>query len=253
VRRLFTDIPKIKDKDLNDVNANDIFNSLKLDIDKIKKNYKRLKTVATIGDTPETNMILDKFIDKNGNTLFEKMLYKYNKDERETIPEIAKSNFYDGVLSNDLDPEIQLAVDFNDKLVFCFIILLMRLISLWVINKFIDRDSVRTIRDAIYYYTIVYVIILLILVVIINIDLFRLRMIINYCNMHVNMTGVIVHIVLILIIGYIIYFLIMNTSMDNQNIKVTKLSKNQKIKLKYKLEILTIIILIFMVVITLII
>ena len=71
--------------------------------------------------------------------------------------------------------------------------------------------------------------------------------------MHVNMTGVIVHIVLILIIGYIIYFLIMNTSMDNQNIKVTKLSKNQKIKLKYKLEILTIIILIFMVVITLII
>jgi len=253
VKRLFKDDVQIKDKDLNDVKVGEIFNTLKVDIDKIKKNYKRLKTVATVGDTPETNMILDSFIDKNGDTLFERMLYKYNKDERETIPEIAKSNFYDGVMSNDLDPEIQLAIDFNDKLIFSFIILMMRLISLWIIDKFIEGDSIRTIKDAIYYYTIVYIIILLVIVLIINIDLFRLRMLINYCNMHVNSAGIMIHIILMIVIGYIIYFLILNTSVDNQNLKVTKLSKNQKIKLRYKLEILTIIILIFIIVITLII
>jgi len=78
-------------------------------------------------------------------------------------------------------------------------------------------------------------------------------MLINYCNMHVNSAGIMIHIILMIVIGYIIYFLILNTSVDNQNLKVTKLSKNQKIKLRYKLEILTIIILIFIIVITLII
>ena len=56
-------------------------------------------------------------------------------------------------------------------------------------------------------------------------------------NMHINSSGILVHLLLSIIIGYIVYLLIINLSPEN---KPSRLSKNQKNKLKMRIEILTI-------------
>jgi hypothetical protein len=89
------------------------------------------------------------------------------------------------------------------------------------------------------------------LVLIVNIDVFRLRIIFNYLNMHSNTSGIIIQIIIAIIIGYIVYYLIINLNTNEK--PPTRLSKNQKIKLKYKIDILTIIMLIFIVLLVLII
>jgi hypothetical protein len=109
---------------------------------------------------------------------------------------------------------------------------------------------VKSIKEAIIYYSLSYVACLFIFVVIVNIDLFRLRIIFNYCNLHINSTGILSHMIINIIIGYLIYLLIIN--IDNEPIP-TYLSKNQNIKLKKKLDILSMIVLIFLLIFILII
>ena len=74
----------------------------------------------------------------------------------------------------------------------------------FMINKFIDNKFVKSIKEAIIYYSISYVAILFLFVVIVNVDLFRLRIVFNYCNLHINSGGVLSHMVIKIIIGYII-------------------------------------------------
>jgi uncharacterized membrane protein len=87
------------------------------------------------------------------------------------------------------------------------------------------------------------------MVFVVNIDVFRLRIVFNYLNMHINSTSIFGHVIITLIITYLIYLLILNTASEPLR---TKLSKNEKIKLKYKLDILTITIATFLVILTLV-
>ena len=117
------------------------------------------------------------------------------------------------------------------------LIVIIRTISLQITNYFIDKDGLTTVAKSLVYYMIGYVLIFLIIFMIINIDIFRLRLIFNYMNMHINSTSILIHIIMSIIIGYIVYLLIINISPEN---KPTRLSKNQKLKLKMRIEILTI-------------
>jgi hypothetical protein len=241
----------IKNRDNVDTNVEELRGKLKGNLDKVKKNYKRLRSSALITDSVDKDKALEGFIDNNGDNLFERMLYQYNKDAYETNTDIAKNNFYDVVKSNDLDPKEVLEVNFYDKLTFAFIVIGLRLASLYITYIFIDRNIITSIKQAVYYYTGIYVIILMALVLIVNIDVFRLRIIFNYLNMHSNTSGIIIQIIIAIIIGYIVYYLIINLNTNEK--PPTRLSKNQKIKLKYKIDILTIIMLIFIVLLVLII
>ena len=122
-------------------------------------------------------------------------------------------------------------------------VIIIRLIAVNITYYFIDNNSITVIQKAIQYYAIIYILIFLILFIIINIDVFRLRLIFNFMNMHINSSGILIHIILKIIISYIVYLLIIN--IDNKT-KPTRLSKHQKIKLKFKLDVLTITILVFL-------
>ena len=226
------------------------FNDIKKRFDNIKKDYKKLKVSTYIPNSVDKDLIIDKFIDKNGDTLFEQILNNYAKDEKTKNQEIAKANFYENVDVNNLDPQKELEITFTDKLIFAFLILFIRYAGLYITYKFIDNKFVKSIKEAIIYYSLSYVAVLFVFVVIVNIDLFRLRIIFNYCNLHINSTGILSHMIIKIIIGYIIYLLIIN--LDNEPIP-TYLSKNQKIKLKKKLDILTMIVLIFLLIFVIII
>jgi hypothetical protein len=215
------------------------------DINKITNNFKKLKASRGItGDKDGTREeALKDFYDPTGTNLFERILYQYETDSKNSLPEIAKAKLYDTVYDSNLDPEIELAITFYDKLIFIFLIIVFRIIALQLTYKFIDRNTVTTLNNAVIYYTASYIIVFLIVFMIINIDIFRLRLIFNYLNMHSNSIGILIHLLLKIIIGYLVYLLIINISPEN---KPTKLSTNQKIKLKFKLEILTIAIIVLL-------
>ena len=243
----------VKNDDLEDTNYKEIIKNketTKNKIDAIIKDVKKLKANNVILNSIDKEVAATNFIDDNGDNLFEKMLNSYNNDIKTTIPEIAENKFYNDVLENDLDPEIELALTFNDKIIFIVVIFLLRLASLYITYYFIDNNVIFGIVNALYYYIIAYLIVFVIVLITINIDAFKLRILLNYFNMHINSSNIYTHVILKLIIGYIVYLLIINLNMDPDP---TRLSKNQKIKLKYKLDILTMIVLIFIITFTLII
>ena len=218
-------------------------------IDNLIKNVKKIKSNNVISkdiqysSTSNENVVNSNINHINYDTnLFEKMLNTYNSDLALSVPEIATNKFYDDVLDNNLDPEIELALTFSDKIIFIVIISLITLSSLYVIYYCIDINLINGIIDALYYYVFTYLIIFTILLFIINVDLFKLRILINYFNMHINSSNIYTHYILQIMISYIIYLLIINLNSDPDP---TRLSKNQKFKLKNKLNILTIIVLIF--------
>ena len=61
--------------------------------------------------------------------------------------------------------------------------------------------------------------------------------------MHINSMGILIHIVLMLLFGYLIYLMTINI-LGNEPPSI-ELGQNEKIKLQYKLELLSIIIFIF--------
>jgi len=238
-----------KDKD-EDITFEERKNQIKKRFDNIKKDYRKLKVSTYIPNSAHKDQILEKFIDNKGNTLFEQILNNYAKDIKEKNYDIANANFYESVENNNLDPLKELELTFNDKLIFAFLIIFLRYGALYTTYKFIDNKFVKSIKEAIIYYSISYVAILFLFVVIVNVDLFRLRIVFNYCNLHINSSGILSHMVIKIIIGYIIYLLIIN--LDNEPIP-TYLSKNQIIKLKNKLDILSMIVLVFLLIFVIII
>jgi len=241
-------IKKLNDK-IDNVTQKNNFNKINDKINEIKNHYKKLKTSNLVSDSVDKEEVLKNFIDNDGINLFEKMLYQYDTDVKESTDEIAKNNFYDNVQNNDLDPEKELAINIYDKLIFVVVIIILRLFTLQLVYYFIDRDIVLNIKKAIYYYAISYVILLFIMVFVVNIDVFRFRIVFNYLNMHINSTNIFGHVIIKLIITYLIYLLILNVRTEPVR---TKLSNNEKIKLKYKLDILTITIAVFLVILTLV-
>jgi hypothetical protein len=238
---------KVKDEEIT---FEERKNQIKKRFDNIKKDYRKLKVSTYIPNSAHKDQILEKFIDNKGNTLFEQILNNYAKDVKEKNYDIANANFYESVENNNLDPLKELEITFNDKLIFAFLIIFLRYGALYTTYKFIDNKFVKSIKEAIIYYSISYVAILFLFVVIVNVDLFRLRIVFNYCNLHINSGGVLSHMVIKIIIGYIIYLLIIN--LDNEPIP-TYLSKNQIIKLKNKLDILSMIVLVFLLIFVIII
>jgi len=208
---------------------------------KIKEDFNKFKAATSLSKSnPANEEIIEKIYDKNGDSIFERILFQYDKDAKANIPEIAKGRLYDAVVDNNLDPEIELEINMIDKIIFIIVIVIIRTGALQIVNYFIDKETITTVRESIKYYAISYTLIFITLFTIINIDVFRLRLLVNYMNMHINASGILTHIVLSMIIGYIVYLLLINMSPEN---KPSRLSKNQKIKLKMRAEILSIAIL----------
>ena len=244
----YRDFLKI-DKGIDIDNVKKTQENIKKKIDNIKKNYKKIKYSTAITESPEKEEVLKNFYDNEGQNIFEKLLSNYDKDYRETTEEIAKSNLYDNIIANDLDPETELEVTLYDRIIFAVIVIILRVVSLYISYYFIDNGLITDIKKAIYYYSLTYIIAYSILVIIINIDIFRLRMMFNYLNMHINLTAIYSHIIITSIVSYLIYLLILNIS--NEPVRKT-LTKHEKIKLKYKLNIITISFIVFVLVMSMV-
>jgi hypothetical protein len=208
-------------------------------------NLKKLKGNRDIKNNVEKTMATPNFIDKEGLNLFDRLLETYDNDyKNKNIPhEITKNKFYNRVKNLNLDPEEELKITLNDKIIFAVLIYIIRIISLYICYYFIDKDQVTNIRKILISYILWYITIFVVIVFIINIDTFKFRILVNYMNLHINSFNLLIHLALMGAFVYLIYSLIYN--IDGYDQPKVELTDNEKIKLKYKLDLLTIFIYIF--------
>jgi hypothetical protein len=204
-----------------------------------------LKGNRDIKNNVEKTLATPNFIDGEGLNLFDRLLESYDNDyKNKDIPhEITKNKFYNKVKNFNLDPEEELKITINDKIVFAVVIYVIRVIVLNICYYIINKDIVTNIRNILISYILWYAIIFAILIFIINIDTFKLRILVNYMNLHINSFNLLIHILLMGGFIYLIYILIYN--IDGNDQPKIELTENEKIKLKYKLDLLTIFIYIF--------
>lgn len=220
-------------------------------IDKIKIYLKQIVGKNEIEKEP-----IKKVLASNDNfdvSIFEEMLSSYDTDikNKEKIKEEIEDDFYNKVKLNNLDPEDNILINTNDKIIFIIIVYILRIISLYIVEYLIEKNSITDIITSIKYYLLIYFILLIAIVLIVNLDTYKLRILINYLNFHSNSSRIYTHILIVLILYYIIYLFIIN--INDKIEKKPYLNEIEKTKLSYKLDILTIIVYIFICIISMII
>ena len=173
------------------------------------------------------------------------------------------------IILNDLDPEIVLKVTIQDKAVFLLLIFIIRTICIVIIELLIEYNMLKSLQSSIVAYTLLYLTFLLLFIIFINLDSYKLRIIFNYLNMHANTSNIIIHIVLFSIFSFLVIIIIQTDNFINNVIDIfdytyiynylfdfsfgkafnsefeNNISPDEKIKLLYRLDILSMIIFIF--------
>jgi len=229
-------------------NLNKIKKDLDIKIKDIEDNLNKYSHTKSLFSNTERKLVSKNFIDKKGDNLFDKLLKTYDNDiNNKNIPlQIANDIFYKKVQANNLDPSQELEIILTDKIVFIAVVYILRLITTYLTHYMIDTDRTTTLSSCLYIYIIWYLILFTITVFIINFDTFYLRIFVNYLNLHINTTGILTHVLLMISFIYIVYLLIIN--INGYERKKTRLSDPEKIKIKYKLDLLTMIIFVFIVI-----
>jgi hypothetical protein len=91
-------------------------------------------------------------------------------------------------------PEQALEENTVDKTIFICITLFIRLFTLSVIDKLIEKNKVSTISYSLLWYIIFYTLFLAFFTAIVNSDVYRMRIIFNYVNLHGNLGKLVVHV-----------------------------------------------------------
>lgn len=258
-----TEIAKAKkDGEKNGGSGEDIENKIKTKIarlkgdkQKIEKNITSLKTsfgeikgkIESKTKDPMMKTALFNSQNSEGTSLFDSIWKKYVtdlKDEKKLI-ENTEDKLYENIKNNDLDPIVVLELTIEDRIIFIVISYFIRQFSLGIIEYFIDDGKIKDIIYSLIFYVICYSLILIIFVIIINLDSYKLRILFNYLNFHVNSSGIYMHLFIVSIFTFLIYFLIVNINFPIQNINQNYISESDKLKLSYRLDILTMIIYLF--------
>lgn len=222
--------------------------------------------------------------EENDELIYEKIWKDYNKgisiinNNNNAIGYFTYLNegekLKNNVILNDLDPELVLKINIQDKAVFILLIFIIRTISIAIIEIFIENNMIKTLHYCVMIYALLYLSILLLFIIFINLDSYKLRIIFNYLNTHVNTSNIIIHLVLFSIFVFLViiiiqtddfinnagdildYTYIYNYIFDFSYNKIVNgefkndISPDEKIKLLYRIDIVSMLIFIFTAILT---
>lgn len=137
-------------------------------------------------------------------TLFQNLYNRY-LDEVTDDPYRATERLSKSMETNHLVPKQVLEVTRNDRYIFMFVTLIIRLFGVNLTNWIIDKGYITTLQGAFVSYLALYTVFILIFVAIVNLDLYRMRIIFNYVNLHANRSRIITHLVAFWIFAFFIY------------------------------------------------
>lgn len=222
------------------INVNDI-SGPKSEIIKILDKYLKVvgrKLKPTMSRTVGVEADDSQISDSKFNRVWNKYIDDLNNDEK--IIEQSQDKFFSSVRSNNLDPAVVLKPTRDDKIFFVAIIFIVRQIALAIIETCIDKGLITSLYYSLIFYLVVYTAIFIIIVIIVNVDDYKLRIIFNYFNMHINQTGLIGHIFMVVGFTMIMYLLVyyMNTDIHKTDRKT--INQLEKINIIYRLQLMTI-------------
>lgn len=223
--------------------------------------------------------VLGETLNNIGTNVYETIWSDYNSGilKRETAAEkkylnnfitlTEGENLHDKVDIYNLNPEKVLAINFRDKSIYIFLMFLIRTISVVTIEFLIDYNIVKTLHYSIIIYGTIYLAILASFIGVVNYDSYKFRIIFNYLNFHVNSSNILLQIVLFIIFIILVFIIVrtddfvdnINSLLDYTQIYATlvdvadnvtndyddNLSESEKLKLKYRMDIVSMIVLIF--------
>ena len=271
---------KDKHKDYNNFVSHDDSvntNNLHRFMDELKKNIEHLENDDGIDNGVGNNKI-DAVREKG---IYEDIWYDYNyavnkpsnKGDDKYLNDLLflteGEKLHERVIQNDLDPDIVLKINFRDKAIFIFLMFLIRTINIIILEFLIEYNLIQSLQYAIIFYGFMYLVIIIFLIAIVNYDSYKLRIIFNYLNLHINSPNILLQNVLFIIFIILVYILVKSDDFlkyfgnifdytniynniynytENINIVIdsfTNLTQNEKLKLLYRIDIISMIIFIF--------
>lgn len=174
---------------------------------------------------------------------------------------------HERVIQNNLDPEIVLKLTFRDKSIYIFLMFLIRTINIITLEFFIEYNIIKSLQYTILLYGFMYLFIISLLVILVNYDSYKLRILFNYLNIHINSSNLLLQNVLFIIFIVLVYILVKSddflkyfgdifdfTNIYNNIYEFNEslnedsdinLTQNEKLKLLYRIDIISMIIFIF--------
>jgi hypothetical protein len=222
-----------KEKDDIDKSNNAIKDQLDSVLTKLKKNARSTVSKAVDGSDISSKLTTE--------SLFSRLWKNYLNDlnDENQIIEEAQDKLYRSYKSNNLDPEQALALSQDDKIIFVVIIFVIRQISLAITETMIDYDIIKNLYNALIAYVGFYALLIIIIITVVNIDDYKLRIVFNFFNMHINQPGIFGHIFILIGLFVLIYMLIKQMYKDIDTDKA-KLTEIEKMRLVYRIELMSI-------------
>ena len=250
----------------NDLNLHYLMKNLKSDVEYLENN-------------DEANKDSDKSIDIGSDRgIYEDIWHDYklsvNKKDNKTekwknylLYLTEGEKVHDRVIQNNLDPEIVLKIDFRDKSIYIFLMFLIRTINIIALEFLIEYNIIKSLQYTIMLYGFMYLFIITLLVILVNYDSYKLRILFNYLNIHINSSNLLLQNILFIIFIILVYILVKSddflkyfgdlfdfTNIYNNIYKFNEslnedsdinLTQNEKLKLLYRIDIISMIIFIF--------
>jgi hypothetical protein len=162
----------------------------------VERNTNSTALLSANGDDSIFVQLYNKYIEDRADPK------KSSLEATETLVQTARNN--------KLIPSEVLKIDKYDKTVFIFLTLFLRLFALSIMEYLIDKKKITTLQWALGVYLIAYTGLFLIFVVLVNLDMYRMRIIFNYINLHAGAGAIIGHIVMIWLFALLIFVILRN-------------------------------------------
>jgi hypothetical protein len=183
--------------------------------------------------------------------MFTNILNKFRKDSFDQGTIVAAQKMEESLKAQKLIPSEVLKISNTDRYIFVFIILFLRSITIQITEYFIGSGKIKTLTNSLIVFSIIYSAVFLLLVGYVNLDTYRLRIIFNYINLNVNSGVILMHLGLLYLITYGIYMIISYINFPIQQVHINAVTEEDKAYLMYQLEIVTMIVWVFLILLAL--
>jgi len=180
-------------------------------------------------------------------SMFQMFYDEYVDTKTKRSPVVAANELTAKLAANKLVPKEVLAVNSFDKTIFVFVMLFVRLFALSITEKLIEKNMLTKLSTSLAVYLTCYTVILLLFAAFVNYDIYRMRILFNYINLHANGGKLLIHIVLLWTFSFLIFLMMwhVNTT-EPSGVIVTALSSEDKADMMYRLEVITMIVWLFL-------
>ena len=128
---------------------------------------------AIVGDTSLLTNLFSKYVE--------------NKDTKGEL--LAGKDLINELDANKLMPATVLAIDSTDKFVFIAVTMFIRLLSLYITYFLVNNGTIKKLGYSLMLFITLYVSLLFAMAIIVNINEYKMRIVFNFMNFHINDTG----------------------------------------------------------------